>query len=90
MDTRLAYQLQEDIDEKIRQGHHKFLVDLTDLDYISSARIGVFSTIILQSQKQHGRIIFVHLPESVDTTISHLTRLIKIFTIVETEQNAIQ
>ncbi len=89
LDTMLAYHLKEDVEKKIQQGHLKFLVNLKDLEYISSAGVGVFSALILHLKKQDGRIIFVSVPESVHDVL-HLTRLIEIFTIVETDEQAIQ
>ena len=89
LDTMLAYQVRENIEQKIRQGHLKFLLNLKDLEYISSAGIGVFSALILRLQKQHGRIMFVDIPESVYNLLQS-TRLLEIFPIAETDQDAIQ
>jgi anti-sigma B factor antagonist len=89
LDTVVAYHLQEQVEKLIKKGHYKFLVNLEELDYISSAGVGLFSAIILDLQRHHGKIIFINISEQVYEVLK-LTHLIEIFTIAETQEEAIK
>ena len=89
LDAVLAYKLQSEIEKQMREGHCKYVVDFQELEYISSAGIGVFSALILQLQKRQGKMIFLNVPERV-IELLHLTRLFEIFPIVEHAEEALR
>ncbi len=89
LDAVLAYKLQSNIELQMRQGHGKYLVDFEELEYISSAGIGVLSSLILHLQKQQGKMIFINVPDRVHELL-HLTRLSEIFPIAENVEQALQ
>jgi anti-anti-sigma factor len=89
LDAVLAYKLQSEVEERIRQGHKKYLVDFADLEYISSAGVGVLSALILYLQKKQGKMLFLNIPERV-LELLHLTRLFEIFSIAENAEDALR
>lgn len=88
LDTVVAYHLQEEIDTFIEHGIVKYIISLEELEYISSAGIGLFSGIAIELRKHHGQIIFIHVPEQV-LHLFEITRLTEIFTIRETINEAL-
>jgi len=88
LDTVVVYHLQEEIDALIEHGIVKYIISLEELEYISSAGIGLFSGMVLELRKHHGQIIFIHVPEQV-LHLFEITRLIEIFTIRDTIHEAI-
>ena len=53
LDTVIAYRLQEKMDILIEDGIFKYIIDLEELEHISSAGIGLFSAMALELQKLH-------------------------------------
>ena len=89
LDTMFAYKFEEEVDALINEGQRKYVIDLAEVEYISSAGIGVLSAFILRLQRQQGVVRFINLPENVDE-ILHLTHLIRIFTISESQEHALR
>ena len=88
LDTVVAYHLRDHIHSLLEGGSRKFLVNLEGLDYISSAGVGLFSEIILELKRHHGKIIFINISDQIYEVLM-LTRLIEIFTIAETQEEAL-
>ena len=88
LDTVEAYHLQEKMDTLIEDGILKYIVNLEELEHISSAGIGIFSAVALELRKLQGQIIFIHVPEQV-LHLFEITRLIEFFTIKESINEAI-
>jgi anti-anti-sigma factor len=88
LDTIVAYHLQERVETLIDEGYRKYLIDLEKLDYISSAGVGLFSAVILYLRRRQGKVIFMNIPDHVYEVLK-LTRLIEMFTIAETVEEAI-
>ncbi|PID57513.1 hypothetical protein CSB45_06705 [candidate division KSB3 bacterium] len=89
LDVVLSYRLQSRIEEYIQQGYVNYLVDCKDLEYISSAGVGVLSSLIIQLQKTQGKMLFLNMPERV-IELLHLTRLSEIFSIAENADEALK
>ena len=88
LDTVTAYHLQEQVEALIETGQVKFLIDLKDLEHLSSAGVGLFSAIILDVQRHHGRVVFINLSEQV-YEILQLTNVLEIFMIASSQEEAI-
>ncbi|GAK56857.1 anti-sigma factor antagonist [Candidatus Vecturithrix granuli] len=88
LDTVVVFHLQEQVETLINAGHYKFLINLQELEHISSAGVGLFSAIILDLERHHGKVVFINIPEQV-YDILKLTHLIEIFTIAQTQEEAI-
>jgi anti-anti-sigma factor len=77
-----AYSLQEQVHTLIGEGKCRFLINLEELDQISSAGIGFFSGLVMELRKLQGDLVFVHIPEQVQHVFK-ITRLIELFTICD-------
>ena len=89
LDTVGAYTLQKKLNALIRAGIYKFIIDLDQLDYISSAGIGVFPAISGELQIHAGELIFARVPEKI-YKLFELVGLITQFTITETVEQALE
>ncbi len=65
LDTIAAYDLQEKGDELIEEGIYKHIIDCEHLEYISSAGIETFYNMVQKLQKNHGEVIFTHVPDKI-------------------------
>jgi len=87
LDTVLAYHLQEKIETLIESGIFKYIMNLEELEYLSSAGIGLFSGIALKLRKYERKIVFINVPDQV-IQLLQVTRLIKMFTIAKNVEHA--
>jgi len=89
LDTLSAYTFQEKMDTLIKTGVYKYIIDLEQLEYISSAGIGVFFGLLPEIQKQNGDIVFVHVSEKIHK-LFEMIGLTAIFGIKDTLEKAIE
>ena len=89
LDTVAAYNFREQLDELIKSGNHKYIIDLEKLDYISSAGIGVFPAIAPDLQKKKGGIVFVNVSEKT-LKLFKMIGLTTIFKVKDTLENAVK
>ena len=88
LDSMTAYPLQDRVEALIEEGDRKYLIDLEEVEHISSAGVGFFSAVILKLQRHHGKVLFVNIPPQVYEVLE-LTRLIEIFTVVKSLEEGI-
>jgi anti-sigma B factor antagonist len=88
LDTVVAYRLQAKVNTLIEAGIFKYIINLEELEHISSAGIGLFSSMALELQKHQGKIIFTNVPEQVHHLFK-TTRLAEIFPIRESIKEAV-
>ena len=87
MDTSeyLADQLKTFVE---REGAKKFLIDVRDLEYVSSSGVGVFVDLFDQHKDEGGKIAFVGLRPAVRRVLD-LVGFMSFFGDFETESDAI-
>jgi anti-anti-sigma factor len=83
-----APNLRDSILSKINNNELYILLDLSDLDYISSAGLGIFIHAAKQIKERKGRIIFCSLRENI-MEIFKIAGFIKILEIYKTREEAI-
>jgi anti-sigma B factor antagonist len=89
LDTIAAYTFQEKMNTLISTGVYKYIIDLKNLEYISSAGIGVFPGMVLELQKHNGGVVFVHVSEKIHKLFD-MIGLMAIFEIKDTLEEAIK
>ena len=89
LNTVAAYAFQEQIHTIIQAGLYKYILDLQYLEYISSAGIGVFPSMMNELQKYSGGIIFVQVPAKIYKLFS-MIGLTSLFPIMETIEQAVE
>ena len=85
LDAHTASDLERSMQEVIANGCYRMVVDFTDLDYISSAGLGVFMVFIESVRKEGGDIKLASMKERVFSVFDLLgfPVLFQIFTHVE-------
>jgi anti-anti-sigma factor len=89
LDTVAAYTFQEKMQSLIQSGLYRFIIDLRELEYISSAGIGVFPGMEAAIQTQQGRLLFVYVPEKIHKLFA-MIGLTSMFTMKATFVEALQ
>ena len=81
--------LEEEINNSLTETNNKLIFNLSNLDYISSAGLGVFMSFIQELRENGGDIKFTNLNEKV-RNVMDLLGFNHIYDITQTEQEAIE
>ncbi|GAK56858.1 anti-anti-sigma regulatory factor [Candidatus Vecturithrix granuli] len=65
LDTVTAYCLQDKIESFIRAGFSKYIIDLSDATYVSSAGIQVIILLQKRMYDNHGGVVLTNIPEKI-------------------------
>jgi anti-sigma B factor antagonist len=81
LDSSTFPQLQEHLDDLLRQGNHHYLLDLANLDYISSAGLGVLMGILREVREKNGDLKIINMSEKIERVFYLLgfSRLMKVY-----------
>lgn len=88
LDAHTAPHLENALQETINLGNNKIIVNFTDLDYISSAGLGVFMAFIEEVRNSGGDIKLSNMKEKV-FSVFDLLGFPLLFDIEKDEQNAV-
>ena len=88
LDAHTFEELEKTINDLFDQNHYRLIVDLSGLDYISSAGAGVFIGAIGTAQENEGNIILVKPSPNVKEVFD-LLGLSQIFTFKENREDAV-
>ncbi|MCX7737072.1 MAG: STAS domain-containing protein [Candidatus Kapabacteria bacterium] len=88
LDAHTAPILEDKISNIIKNGNNKILINFSDLDYISSAGLGVFMAFIEELRQSGGDIKMAAMKPKV-FTIFDLLGFPLLFDIEKTEQEAL-
>jgi len=89
LDTVAAYRFQEQLHTFMQRGMYKYIIDLRELDYISSAGIGVFPGIAPELKRHQGGLVFINVTEKIYKLFT-MIGLTTIFGVKETLEAAIE
>lgn len=89
LDAHTYEQLEKTIDELIDSGTIKIIVDLSSLDYISSAGAGVFIGAVAKAQENDGNLVLMR-PSTNVREVFDLLGLSQIFTFKNTKEEAVR
>ncbi len=88
LDAHTFEELDEAINGLFDEGVYRIVVDLSELDYISSAGAGVFIGALAEAQENGGKLVLASLGSNV-REVFDLLGLTQIFTIVDSVDAAI-
>ncbi len=88
LDVQTSQPLREEIEESIRRGMKKLLVDMSRVTYVDSSALGVLVTGLKMARKSNGVLKLYGLQSNV-RRVFDLTRLSKFFEIYDTEEQAL-
>ncbi len=89
LDAHTFEQLDERIEKLFEKDLYRLIVDMNDLQYISSAGAGVFIGAIGEAQDNSGDIVLLSPNESV-SEVFDLLGLSQIFSFADTQEEALQ
>jgi anti-anti-sigma factor len=88
MDAVTSVDFEKSVSLLVSKGESHFLVNFSQLDYISSAGLRVILKISRQLKTQNGKIVFAGLQDSV-REVFKISGFDTIFKIYETEEEAL-
>ena len=89
LDAHTAPDFEELLKSKIQEGKVKIIVDMEELDYISSTGLGVFMGYIEEIREKGGDIKFINIPNKIYRIFSVLG-FTSIYEIYDKLQDAIK
>jgi anti-anti-sigma factor len=89
LDAHTFEQLEKTIDDLFEAGSFRVIVDLSGLDYISSAGAGVFIGAVGKAQENDGNIVLMRPSPNVKEVFD-LLGLSQIFTFKNTREEAVK
>ena len=87
LDASSSIQLDQAIEEAVSNKESKIIVDCSQLEYISSAGLGVFMSYIHDFQENNISLVLCHLSEKV-RNVFQILGLDELVKIVETKEEA--
>ncbi|WP_299250705.1 STAS domain-containing protein [uncultured Cytophaga sp.] len=87
LDASSSIQLDQAIEEAVTNKESKLIVDCSQLEYISSAGLGVFMSYIQDFQENNISLVLCHLSEKV-RNVFQILGLDELIKIVETKEEA--
>ena len=81
LDSSTFPKLQDYLAGKMEEKNYNFLLDLQDLDYVSSAGLGVLMGILRQVRAQQGDLKIVNMSEKIERVFNLLgfSRLMQVY-----------
>ena len=89
LDAVTAVEADKDFSKIIAEGHDNLLIDLTELDYISSAGLRVLLVVAKRIQQTNGKVVLCALTTNVKE-VFEISGFSSIFNIFTTSDEAIQ
>lgn len=89
LDASSSIQLDQAIEEAVSTGENKIIVDCSQLEYISSAGLGVFMSYIQDFQANNISLVLCHLSEKV-RNVFQILGLDELLKITDTKEKAKQ
>jgi anti-sigma B factor antagonist len=88
LDAHTFERLEETIGELFGQAHYKIIVDLSHVEYISSAGAGVFIGALSEAHEHKGNIVLMNPTPNV-REVFELLGLTQIFMVVDDRESAL-
>lgn len=88
IDASNAHLLEEEFDKIVSQGHYKFVVNLKEVDYISSAGLRVFLSTIKSVKAQNGDLKLCEMNTTVNKILD-MAGFSQIFDVCSTESESL-
>jgi len=89
LDAHTAPEFENLLTDLIQKGNYKLLVDMDQVEYISSTGFGVFMGHIEDVRAKGGDIKFIRIPEKIFRIFSILG-FTAIYEIIENDEDAVQ
>ena len=74
--------------DRVEEGQHHFVIDLSAIKHINSTGLGVFITLLTKARKKGGEVVLVNPSEYIKNLLL-ITKLNSIFQIFKNDEEAI-
>jgi anti-anti-sigma factor len=81
--------MMEEVDVLMDDGKNNFILDLSKIDYMSSAGLNVMISLLTQSRNRYGELVVCEVPDKVSRLLV-TSKLQNIFTITDTQAEALK
>lgn len=90
LDSSTFQELQDHLQDLIDQGEHRIIIDFEQLNYISSAGMGVLMGMLQEVRQNHGDLKLVNMSSKIQNLFDMLgfSRMIRIYNTAEEAKNA--
>lgn len=88
VDIYTTPQFKDAVNDALKQGHVHIIINLTEVSYMDSSGFGTLLSATKRLRPQNGGVYLIGCNEAVSRMLE-ITRLNTIFTVVETEEDAI-
>ncbi|MEQ8910647.1 MAG: STAS domain-containing protein [Vicingaceae bacterium] len=89
LDRSEAENLMDEMEELMSSGKHDFVINLSGIDYMNSAGLGVLISLLNQSRDEYGTLVLCSVPEKINQLII-TSKLQNIFKLAETQEEALK
>jgi anti-sigma B factor antagonist len=89
LDTMAAYAFHDQMQSLVRSGLYRYILDFQDLEYISSAGIGVFPGLLAELQQHQGGLIFVQVPAKI-YKLFDMIGMLTLFPVMASVEHAVK
>ena len=70
IDSRTCDDLQQTLQALFAEGHRRLVLDLSKIDYFSSAGLGIFINTSIAAKESHGNIVLMNPSKPVSTLLN--------------------
>ena len=77
----------DEIDKLIEGGANRFVIDLTELQFINSSGLSFLLRILTKARRADGEVILTNLPEQLPKLLV-ITKLNNVFTVADSNEAA--
>jgi anti-sigma B factor antagonist len=89
LDASSAAKTKDMLRSRIDGGTHRFVIDLSEVDFLDSSGLSVLVT-ALKSARSAGGDIALRSPQREIRTLLEITRLYRVFDILENDEQAVK
>jgi anti-anti-sigma factor len=88
LDIHYSLEIEEEINKLIEQGRINLIINLQNVEYLSSSGLRIFIATARQLKAKNGKLKLVKMPESVKKVFM-VVELLDMFEIYDTDEEAI-
>lgn len=89
LDRSEAEVMMTEINERMENGQHNFIVDLEGMDYMNSAGLNILISLLNQSRNHYGTLVLCSVPEKINKLLI-TSKLQNIFKLADTQEDALK
>jgi anti-sigma B factor antagonist len=89
VDKAEAVEIGEDVEERFSQGHNKFIIDLSELEYMNSTGLNIILKLMNACRNKGGDAVVAGSTSRIKSLFA-VTKLDSVFTLTETVDEAIK